>query len=79
MSRIDFELLTTRVREEKLTFKKLEGMTSLSRGTIHNVMNGKSDPSYTVARLIIDALSLTPEDILAIFFPNIELQKEIRL
>ena len=68
MSRIDFKLLATRVKEKEMTFKNLEERTNLSRSTLHNIVRGKSEPTYTVARLIIDALALPPEDIIAIFF-----------
>ena len=79
MSRIDFKLLATRVKEKKMTFKNLEERTNLSRSTLHNIVRGKSEPTYKVVILIIDALDLSSEDIIAIFFPQAKQEEEIIL
>lgn len=79
MSRIDFKLLATRVKEKEMTFKNLEERTNLSRSTLHNIVHGKSEPTYKVVILIIDALGLSSEDIIAIFFPQVKQEEEIIL
>lgn len=73
---IDFELLGKRIVESNLTFKDIERETNVSRSTLHNIVTGKTKPSYPVARLISEVLLLTSEDLLVIYFPNAKSEKE---
>lgn len=76
---IDFELLGKRIVESNLTFKDIERETNVSRSTLHNIVTGKTKPSYPVARLISEVLLLTSEDLLAIYFPNAKSEKELSI
>lgn len=76
---IDFELLGRRIVESNLTFKDIERETNVSRSTLHNIVTGKTKPSYPVARLISEVLLLTSEDLLAIYFPNAKSEKELSI
>lgn len=79
MENINYELLAIRVIESNLTFKDLERETNISRSTLHNVITGKTKPSYPVARLLSEHLLLTKEDVIAIYFPNAISEKELAL
>ena len=79
MYNINYELLAIRFIESNLTFKDLERETNISRSTLHNVITGKTKPSYPVARLISEHLLLTKEDLIAIYFPNAKSEKELVL
>lgn len=76
---IDFELLGKRIVESNLTFKDIERETNVSRSTLHNIVTGKTKPSYPVARLISEVLLLTSEDLLVIYFPNAKSEKELSI
>lgn len=77
MHSIDHELLFRRFCASGFSYSKLADDANLSRGTIHNVMLGRCQPSHYVASRLAEVLNLTRDDIIAIFFPNITRKKEI--
>lgn len=77
MNQFNHELLAMRFAESGYTYRKLGKDISVSRGTLHNVMKGTHMPSYPVACRISEALILSQEDILAIYFPNAKPKKEL--
>lgn len=48
----------------------------ISRSTLHNILSGKTNPSYYVIVNLVEALNLSIVDVISIFFPNIILNKE---
>ena len=70
MPNIDFDLLARKIAEFDFTYKNLQKITGISRGTLHNVLTGKTKPSYEVARILSDTLPLSQKDLMAIYFPN---------
>lgn len=72
MRRMDHELLSLKFDNTGLSYKLLAEKSEVSRGTLHNVMYGRTTPSHYVAYGLADALLLSPEDITQIFFPKIQ-------
>lgn len=70
MGVINYELLLSRFKQSGFKYIELADALSISRNTIHNIMTGRTSPSSFVATSLAEALDLTQEDIMAIFFPN---------
>ncbi len=68
---IDYELLLKRFRQSEYNYNRLAQNVNVSRNTIRNIMSGRTTPSHYCSASIAEALELTHEDIIAIFFPNI--------
>jgi len=75
MEAINTELLLDRFKQSGLKYIELASIINVSRNTIHNIMSGRTKPSYYATISLAEALDLTPEDIIAIFFPNIKLRE----
>lgn len=65
------KLLLERFKESGLSYSELADEICISRSTIRNIMFGHTNPSYYVLTNIAEALELTNEDIIEIFFPNL--------
>lgn len=78
MYEINYGLLANIFYESGVTFTKIEKSTNMSRSTIYNIITGKTNPSYQAAYLISEALDLTQEEILAIYFPHAKSEKELK-
>lgn len=65
------KLLRKRFKESGLSYKELADKIFISRSTIRNIMFGHTSPSYYVLINIAEALELTKEEIIEIFFPNL--------
>lgn len=70
MGYIDIALLEKRFRESGLQSNELAYKAKVCRGTIHNVMMGATTPSQYVAANLAEALELSDEDLIRIFFPK---------
>jgi len=68
---INYELLLKRLRQSEFNYSRLAEDVNVSRNTIRNIMSGRTTPSHYCSASIAEALELTHEDIIAIFFPNI--------
>lgn len=77
MVSVNTELLMMRFRQSGLKFNELANNTEVSRNTIHNVMFGRTKPSYHVVTRLAESLNLSTDDIMAIFFPNINPEEEL--
>lgn len=75
METINTELLLDRFKQSGLKYIELASIINVSRNTIHNIMSGRTKPSYYATISLAEALDLTHEDIIAIFFPNIKLRE----
>ena len=71
---INTELLLRRIKESGLNYNELAASVGVSRNTIYNVSFGRTSPSYYVTRRLTDALNLSNDDIMAIFFMNRKLK-----
>lgn len=71
------ELLLERFEESGLNYNELANEINISRNTIHNVIVGHTCPSYHVLTGIADVLKLTQDDIINIFFPNLDFLQEV--
>jgi len=76
VEKINYELLLKRFNQSEFNYIELANHTAISRNTVRNVMVGRTNPSQYVAASLAEALELTQDDIIAIFFPNITLKKE---
>ena len=77
---IDTELLFTYFDKSGFTYTELAKNIGISRNTIHNILFGVTTPSHYVAAHLAEALDLSQEEFVTIFFPNIkrkESHKEI--
>lgn len=72
MNSIDNKLLLKRFKQSKLNYVNLVNDTSISKSTICNIMSGRTSPSHYATVRLAEALNLTQEEIIAIFFPNIK-------
>lgn len=74
---MDNELLLERFRQSGFNYSELANEIDISRNTIHNIMFGRTSPSYYVLTSIAEALKLSQEDIISIFFPNLNFIQEV--
>lgn len=72
------ELLMMRFRQSGLNYSELANCTEVSRNTIHNVLFGRTNPSYYVTTRLAEVLDLSNGDIIAIFFPDLTLKRSYR-
>lgn len=68
MEVVNRNLLKARIAECGLNNGLLAEIIGVNRGTISNIINGKTRPSYDVINGIIFTLNLTSEDCFKIFF-----------
>lgn len=78
MKNINYDLLDQRIRQSGYTYIELAEIVEISRNTIHNTIFGRTKPSYEVTTGLAEALNLTQDEIIAIFFPNYKLKKELK-
>lgn len=69
MEVINRNLLKARIAECGLNNGIVAQLIGVNRGTISNILNGKTKPSYDVINGLIFTLNLTSEDCYKIFFP----------
>ena len=69
MEIINKNLLKAKIAECGLNNGVLAQLIGVNRGTISNILNGKTKPSYDVINGMIFTLNLTSEDCFKIFFP----------
>lgn len=67
---INRRILDRKLRELNLNYGTLAKLIGVSRGTFSNMLNGHTKPSYEVMHLMYYMLSLSPEEIVHIFFGN---------
>lgn len=77
MNNINCYLLDQRIRQSGYTYVELAEIIEISRNTIHNIIFGRTNPSYHVSTGLAEALDLTQDEIIAIFFPNFKLKEEL--
>jgi len=65
---INKRLLLELMDERGLNYAELAEETQFSRTALYNVIEGKNCPSYFFIDSLIDALELTKEDTIKIFF-----------
>lgn len=70
MGKINNKKLHRLFEETNFTYSELAENIGISRNTVHNIMFGLTNPSYYVIVSLAEALNLTPEEIMAVFFPN---------
>ena len=68
MEVINRNLLKARIAECGLNNGIVAQLIGVNRGTISNILNGKTKPSYDVINGLIFTLNLTSEDCYKIFF-----------
>lgn len=76
MNYINYQLLLDRFLKSDFNYNKLADEIQISRNTIRNIMFGHTNPSHYVATKLAEALDLSQEDIIIIFFPNIKLEED---
>lgn len=67
---INRPILDRKLRELNLNYGTLAKLMGISRGTFSNMLNGHTKPSYEVMHLMYYMLSLSPDEIVMIFFGN---------
>jgi len=77
MNIIDKELLLDQMNERGFNYGGLAEATQFSRTALYNVIEGKNCPSYFLIDSIIDALELSKEDTIKIFFSNSKFKGDI--
>ena len=67
---VNRQIFDAKLKALDLNYCMLAQMTGISRGTLSNILNGKTKPSYNVMNLIYYMLSLSPEETVDLFFNN---------
>lgn len=76
MYKINRDLLCNLIIEKGFTYSKISQDLNLSRGTIYNFSIGRTIPNVAFITNLANALELTQEEFMAIFFPNLTFKKE---
>ncbi|GAA0355559.1 hypothetical protein GCM10008932_05740 [Alkalibacterium iburiense] len=76
MNTINYKLLLNCFEKSEFNYNKLAEEIQISRNTIRNIMFGHTTPSHYVATKLAEALKLTHDEIVTIFFPNIKSDDE---
>ncbi|MBG9987595.1 helix-turn-helix transcriptional regulator [Aerococcaceae bacterium DSM 111176] len=69
MNQIDKNLLKAKIVERGLNYGLLAQEMGVNPGTISNILNGRTAPSFPVIIGISESLGLGPEDFYKIFMP----------
>lgn len=78
MNIIDKRLLIEQMNERGLNYGGLAEATQFSRTALYNVIEGRNCPSYFFIDSLIDALELTKEDTIKIFFSKSKFKGDIK-
>lgn len=70
MSRVNLILLTEKIEQSGMKRKAIAEKMNLTTAGLANKLKGKRDFSATEINSIANAINLTDEDILSIFFPE---------
>ena len=74
METIDNKKLLMLFEESDFTYTGLADDIGISRNTVHNIMFGHTSPSHYATAGLAEALDLSTEEIIEVFFPNINIE-----
>lgn len=75
MNTIDHERLQETINASGYNYTMIAERSNISRNTIYNIMYGVTDPSHYVMNSLALTLELAGEEFIAIFFPDLRMEK----
>lgn len=77
MKLIDNDFLLKYIDQMDLNYSEISEKTHISRGTLYNIIWGKTCPSYLVMNALASSLEFTQDEFIAIFFPTVNFKDEL--
>lgn len=77
MKLIDNEFILKYIDQMDLNYSEISEKTDISRGTLYNIIWGRTCPSYLVMNALAGSLECTQDEFIAMFFPTVNFKEEL--